>query len=68
MKKNVGNSDKLIRLSVAVVLVLLYLTDVVSGITGLIFLGLAGVLAITGTVGFCPLYGILGMNTCKTGK
>lgn len=68
MKKNVGNSDKLIRLSIAVVLVLLYLTDVVSGITGFVFLILAAILAITGTVNFCPLYSILGMNTCKTAK
>lgn len=68
MKKNVGSADKLIRLIIAVVLVMLYVTGVVSGTLGIIFLILAAVLVITSLISFCGLYPLLGINTCKTKK
>lgn len=65
MKPNVGSTDKLIRLVIAVVFVILFLTGVVSGTFGYILLGLAAVLTITALVSFCGLYPLLGINTCK---
>lgn len=67
MKKNVGNTDKLIRLLAAAVFVILFATNVVSGTLGIILLVLAGVFALTSLVGFCPIYAAVGLNTCPTG-
>ena len=38
MKANVGNTDKLIRIALAIVLGTLYFTNTVSGVLGMVFL------------------------------
>jgi len=63
MKKNVGPIDKAIRLFLALVLIVMFYTQVVSGTLGIILLVLAGVLASTALSKFCPLYIPLGINT-----
>jgi len=65
MKVNMGNTDRLIRLVIAAVLVGLYLTGTVSGTPGIILLVLAGVFVLTSLVRFCPLYAPFGLSTCK---
>jgi outer membrane murein-binding lipoprotein Lpp len=64
MKKNIGTTDKIIRIIVAAVLAVLYLTGTVHGILGIIFLIAAVVLVVTTLTGFCGLYKILGISTC----
>lgn len=64
MKSNVGNNDKAVRISVAILLVALYFTGTLSGILGVIALVVAAVFVVTSLVGFCPLYAIFGMSTC----
>jgi hypothetical protein len=56
MKKNMGTIDKVIRILVAVVLAILFFTNVISGILGIILLVLAGVFVLTSLISFCPLY------------
>jgi hypothetical protein len=68
MKKNVGTLDKSIRLAGAAIAAALYFTDIVSGTPGLIVLAAGVVLALTSIVGFCPLYTVLGLNTCPARK
>lgn len=68
MKKNMGNTDKTIRLAVAILLVILYYTGFVEGTIGIIALVAAGVFALTSIISFCPLYPIFGINTCKVKK
>lgn len=68
MKKNVGNLDKAIRLVLAVIFAVLYFTNTVSGTIGYISLGLSAIFLITSLIGFCPLYAIVGLNTCPTKK
>lgn len=65
MKINVGNTDKLIRLILALAGLLLYFFKVVSGTPGIVILVIALVLVITSLVRFCPLYTLFGINTCK---
>ncbi|QQS51660.1 MAG: DUF2892 domain-containing protein [Bacteroidota bacterium] len=65
MKKNMGNADRIIRLLVAALLAILFFTNVVSGVLGIILLVVAGVFVLTSFVSFCPLYAIFGMSTCK---
>jgi hypothetical protein len=64
MKSNVGNTDKAVRISIAVLLAALYFTGTITGVLGLIALVVAGVFVLTSLVGFCPLYAIFGMSTC----
>ncbi len=35
---------------------------------GIVFIALAAVMVMTGAVGFCPLYKLFGIDTCKTSK
>jgi hypothetical protein len=68
MKKNMGSTDKVIRLSVAAVLAALYFTGTVTGTLGIVALVAAGVFTLTSLVSFCPIYSILGINTCAVKK
>jgi hypothetical protein len=65
MKKNMGFVDKIIRIAVAVVFVILYFTHIVTGTLGIVLLILAAVFVLTSIVSFCPLYIPLGINTDK---
>jgi hypothetical protein len=61
-----GSTDKIIRFVLAALFVILYFTNVVSGVLGIILLVLAGVFVLTSLVSFCPLYAPFGLSTCKT--
>ena len=65
MKKNMGTADKAIRLLVAVIILVLYFTHVVSGTLAIILLILAAVFVVTSLLGFCPLYLPFGLSTRK---
>ena len=66
MKKNMGGLDKVIRVVLAIVAGLLVYFEVVEGPLAYILLTIIGVFVITSLVGFCPLYGIFGINSCRT--
>ncbi len=65
MKANMGSTDRIIRLIMAVVFAVLYFTGVVEGTLGIVLLVLAAVLALTSIVSFCPLYAPFGLSTCQ---
>ena len=65
MKKNMGNTDKLIRVIIAVVIAALYFTNTITGTLGIVLLVLAGVFVLTSVISFCPLYAPFGLSTCK---
>ena len=65
MKTNVGSTDKVVRLALAIVLIVLFYKSILSGILGIIALIVAFVLTLTSLIGFCPLYTLLGINTAK---
>ena len=64
MKKNMGTADRIIRSAAAIAFGLLYFTGTVTGTWGIVLLVLGGVFVLTSLVGTCPLYSLLGMNTC----
>jgi len=64
MKKNMGTTDKTIRVLLAALIAVLYFTNVITGTLGIILLVLAGVFVITSLVSFCPLYPLLGFSRC----
>jgi Protein of unknown function (DUF2892) len=65
MKPNMGNTDRIIRVLLAAVFAYLYFSGTVTGIFGIILVVLGGVFVLTSVVSFCPLYTLLGINTCK---
>ena len=61
MKKNVGNIDRLLRAIIGILLISLTL----SGIIGA--WGWIGIIPLLSALfSFCPLYTLIGINTCKT--
>lgn len=63
-----GTIDKAVRIIIAAVFSILYFTGTVSGTLGLILLILGGVFLVTSLISFCPLYTLIGLNTCPTKK
>lgn len=61
MKKNIGNTERVIRVIAGIaILSLIFFLDGVTRWWGLI--GIVPLL--TGVIGWCPPYAILGINTC----
>ena len=54
--KNMGTTDRTIRLIVAAIFAVLYFTGTVSGTFGILLLVLAAVFTLTSVISFCPLY------------
>ncbi len=64
MNKNMSNTDKGIRVVLAILFLALYFTGTVTGTIGIVLAILAVVFALTSAISFCPLYALLGINTC----
>ncbi|MFT3846187.1 MAG: DUF2892 domain-containing protein [Lacibacter sp.] len=64
MKKNMGNTDRIIRILIAAVFAFLYFSGKVTGTPGIVLLVLGAVFVLTSIISFCPLYTIFGLNTC----
>lgn len=65
MKKNMGRLDQILRILVAVLIAVLYYTNVISGPWAIGLGVLAIIFIITSFVSFCPLYLPFGINTRK---
>ncbi|MDG1728869.1 MAG: DUF2892 domain-containing protein [Algibacter sp.] len=68
MNKNMGTSDKGIRIVIAIAIALLYYFDMISGTLAYILMAVAIIFLVTSFINFCPLYTLLGINTCKLKK
>lgn len=66
MKKNMAIFDRTIRTISAIIAGLSVYLGFVEGVSSFVLLAVAGVFVLTSLVGFCPLYGVLGVNTCLT--
>lgn len=65
MKKNLGTSDRIVRILLAVLIAVLYFTNVISGTLAVILGVFAVIFVATSFISFCPLYSIFGISTCK---
>ncbi|WP_341200618.1 DUF2892 domain-containing protein [Croceibacter atlanticus] len=59
-----GGADRIIRIIIAVIIGALYWQGIIEGILAYILMGLAAVFLLTSFVSFCPLYKLVGLNTC----
>lgn len=68
MKKNMGETDRLIRTALAVAIAVLIWTNVLTGTLAWIFGALGVIFLLTSLVRFCPLYVPLKISTVKKPK
>jgi uncharacterized membrane protein len=65
MKKNMGSTDRIIRILFAIVVAVLFYTKTVEGTLALVLGILATIMVVTSFVSFCPLYLPFGLSTRK---
>lgn len=65
MKRNMSNTDRIIRVIVAALFAYLYFSGAVTGAFGIVLLVVAAVFALTSIVAFCPLYAPFKFSTYK---
>ena len=68
MKHNMGNADRVIRISIAVLIAILFFTNTVTGTLGYVLLAVGAIFLLTSLVGSCPLYSLIGVKTCPVRK
>ena len=66
MKTNEGSVDRVIRVILGIVLLAIGIYEVSSSmVLGVVLIIIGAIALITGITGFCPLYSLLGISTCK---
>jgi hypothetical protein len=65
MKTNIGKTDRIIRLILAIIMTGLFLGKVVTGTLGIIFVVLSLIFLLTSFIRFCPLYFPFKISTDK---
>ena len=65
MKRNLSNTDRIIRVIVAVLFAYLYFSGLVTGTLGIVLVVLGGIFLLTSVISFCPLYAPFKFSTFK---
>ena len=65
MKKNMGNTDRLIRIAISAVLLIVSLLGLLPSALNACALVVSAMLILTSFTSFCGLYALFGWNTCK---
>jgi len=68
MKPNMGTADKVIRLIVVAIIVVLYFTGQITGTAAIILGIIAAAFLVTSLIGWCPSYVPFGISTRKSDK
>lgn len=62
MTHNTGTADRMVRVVLAIVFAVAGIA--LGGTLGIVCFVLAAVMLVTAAVGFCPLYRLVGVDTC----
>jgi hypothetical protein len=65
MKKNLGSTDRIVRLFIGILLAVAYFTNLITGTMGLIWMIAGLVLGLTSFISFCPIYWMFKISSCK---
>ncbi|MCJ7468068.1 MAG: DUF2892 domain-containing protein [Maribacter sp.] len=65
MKKNIGSTDRMVRIALAILIGFLYYFDVIQGTLAYVLIAIAAIFIFTSLINFCPLYAIFGLSTSK---
>ena len=63
MKRNMSNTDRIVRVVISALFAYLYFSGIVTGTLGIVLLVLAGVFTLTAVIAFCPLYAPFKLST-----
>ena len=63
-----GILDRTFRVLIAIVILILYYLNLISGTAAIVLLVFAGVFILTSFMSYCPLYSILDFRTTKSSK
>lgn len=63
-----GSADRTIRILVALAIGIFYFTNVITGTWATVLAVISVVFLLTSFIGWCPLYSLFGINSCKTKK
>jgi len=66
MKKNMSSTDSIIRILIAALITVLFFTKIITGTFAIVMIIVAAIFLATSVIGFCPLYALIGVKTCKT--
>ena len=58
MRKNIGKTDRIVRLVIAVLFIGQYLVGFATGLLGVVGVFVGAILGLTALVSFCPIYAI----------
>ncbi len=65
MTHNVGNTERAMRTIAGIAVALFALLGPVAGAWQITMYAVATIAMVTSIMGFCPLYSVLGVNTCS---
>lgn len=65
MKRNMSNTDRIIRVVLAALFAYLYFGGIVTGVLGIVLVALGAVFLLTAIIAFCPLYVPFKLSTFK---
>ncbi len=65
MTPNMGALDKTFRILIAIIIGLLWYSQIISGTFAIVLLVFAGIFVLTSLISFCPLYLPFGFSTIK---
>ena len=65
MEKNMNGIDRIIRVVIAIAAVVGAAAVGFGSVGAWILLVVGGIMLVTAAVGFCPLYRVFGVSTCK---
>lgn len=60
-----GGIDRIIRIVTAAIVGILFWQNIIEGTLAYVLLAAAGIFLLTSFVSFCPIYALVGLNTCK---
>ncbi len=66
MKRNMSNTDRIVRVVVAALFAYLYFSGTVAGTLGIVLVVLGAVFLLTSVLAFCPLYAPFKISTYKS--
>ncbi len=66
MTRNEGNMDRILRVTIGVALLLVVLIGTVASPWNWILGVVGAAMVVTGAIGFCGVYALFGVSTCRT--
>ncbi len=60
-----GGLDRIVRIIITAIVGILFYLNIIEGTLAYVLIGLSGIFMVTSFISFCPLYALVGLNTCK---